>query len=229
MKPLLQMAAVALVAGSLPACNGPEPDNARSPPFEATIGSTTLAVPARPDLYQARLDTFAQGPAVRIRVCNREAGAATYERVVAGCKGMESPVVNQHGVSTFIWQDRATHRLLSERPPLEAPDKSPMVMIPVDQIDNDLRGDGEAYQLGRVSFLDSPLQTTGRGWPVAACAPSFSGAHQCGIGFLVEGLFVEAHWTAQDGAALGQAEVWAVATALDAKIRGLITTGASGP
>jgi hypothetical protein len=226
---LLRMATIALGAVFVWGCRGPEPDRARSPPFEVTIGSTTLAVPARPDLYQARLDAFAQGPVVIIRICNREAGAATYEPVVAGCEGLGSPVVNRYGVSTFIEQDRAAHRLLSARPALVAPGKGPLVMIPVDQIDTELRNGGEAYQLGRISLLNSPLQTTDRGWPVASCEPAVSGPDQCGIGFLVGDLFVEAHWTAQEGVDLSQAEVWAVATALDAKIKGLIRTGASLP
>lgn len=162
---------------------------------------------------------------VIIRVCNREAGAGTYEPVVAGCDGMESPLVNRYGISAHIWHDRgAMYQLLSERPSLEPPGQNALDAIPPDQIDIDIQGDGEAYQLTRVSLLRDPLQTTDNGWPVASCGLSYSDARQCGIGFLIDDAFVEAHWTAEDGVALTQAEVWSVATALDAKIRSLITT-----
>lgn len=224
MEHLLRITAAALAVAAS-ACGAPEIDKRESPPFEVTVGSTRLAVPDRPDLYRASLHNFAQGPTVIIRVCNREAGAGTYEPVVAGCDGMESPLVNRYGISTHIWHDEgAKYQLLSERPNLEAPGRNALDVISPDQIDTDIRGDGEAYQLTRVSLLRGPLQTTDNGWPVASCGLSYSGAHQCGIGFLVNDVFVEAHWTAEDGVALTQAEVWSVSTALDATIRSLITT-----
>jgi len=211
-----------VLALAMSACHAPETDKTRSPPFEATIGRLTLAAPKRADLYQASLNASAQGPRVIIRICNREAGGGTREPAVAGCEGLGSPLVNSYGVSTHIWHDRdARYRLLSEHPNLKPPGRDALVPIPAGQIDVDVRGGGEAYQLHRVSLLGRPLQTTDNGWPVAACGLSASGPHQCGVGFLIDDAFVEAHWTAEDGAVLTQADVWSVATALDRKIRAL--------
>lgn len=188
-------------------------------PFTAPLGATHFSVPDRDDLYQARLTDLSAGPTVTIRVCWR------YEDVPKGCRAMSSPTVNSNGVSTFMWHEkRATYRLLSERPTAEPPGRGALLTISADQIDTDLGGDGEAYQLKRISLLERPLQTTDRRWPVASCGVSFinSDVHQCGIGFLVNDVFVVASWTAEPGVVLTQADVWAVATELDAKIRGLI-------
>lgn len=197
----------------------PRPKQVGPAPFTASLGATHLAVPDRDDLYQARLENFTVGPMVIIRVCKR------HDDVPKGCRAMSSPLVNSNGVSTFIWHKKgATYRLLSERPAAEPPGREALIAVSPDQIDTELGGDGEAYQLTRISRLERPLQTTDRGWPVASCGVSFmdSDVHQCGIGFLVNDVFVEASWTAEPGVVLTQADVWAVATELDAKIRGLI-------
>lgn len=198
----------------------PRLKGAAAPPLTATLGATNLAVPVRSDLGQPHLVGDAPRLSLHIQVCDRN------NQSPADCEKMRRPVVNTHGVLTIIWPGRGTYRLLSERPRAGAPSRNTLVTIPPDQIDTDIQGGGEAYELSRVTLLGRPLQTTDRGWPVAACGLSFVDGvtHQCGIGFLVQDTFVEAHWTAEQGVALTQAEVWAIASELDEKIRGLIAT-----
>lgn len=214
-----------LAAAALSACSAPESDGRQSAPFTVAMGSINLEVPERDDLYQARL-IVGSGTTVKIRICERAHAAGSYEPTIMGCDGLEGPRVNRHGVSTLISHEQgAVYDLLKERPLLKPPTGEAMAPIPAEQIDRDLLGNGEAGQLSRVSRLGRPLQTTDRGWPVAACGPSLLDkiTHQCGVGFLVEDVFVEAQWTAEPAATLTQADVWAVATALDAKIRSLRT------
>ena len=198
----------------------PRLKDAGAPPFTAVIGATALTVPVRDDLGQPHLVGEAPWLTVHLQVCDRN------NKIPADCEKMRGPVVNTHGVLTIIWPRRGAYRLLSERPRAEAPSRNMLVTIPPDQIDADIQGGGEAYELSRVTVLGRPLQTTDRGWPVAACGLSLMDGvtHQCGIGFLVQDTFVEAHWTAEQGVALTQAEVWSIASELDEKIRGLIAT-----
>ncbi len=217
-----RLAAAGFVAAALllSSCGRPAA-RSNSAPFRAEVGQLTLNVPERPDFYQARQDDGA----VRIRVCNREAYYRTYERPVPGCDGLAKPIVNLYGVWTLIRRHRVDrYDLIRERPDLPPPEPVPLIDIPEGRIDRDIRGSGEAYPLSRLDTLDPEqrLQTTSRGWPVAACSIAPQGHRYCSIGFLIEDAFVEAQWHAEAGVRLDQAEVWAVATALDQKIRALV-------
>lgn len=190
-------------------------------PITADFGDLAFEVPDRPDLYQPQR----VGELIAIRICNREAwedGSAA----VSLCEGLSSPVVNRYGISTLVHPPRdAAYSLLGERPSGAPPPAAPMVPILRNLVDRDFRSGGEAYELHRVDLgsMVGELQTTSRGWPIAVCKLSITGdVRQCGIGFLIEDVFVEAHWTAEPGAALDQAEVWAIAGRLDDKIRSLL-------
>lgn len=173
-------------------------------PFRADVGGLTINVPHRADLYQAgRYDKF-----VSVRVCNREQTAG---RPVRGCDQLSSPLVNQYGVLVLIRAARPEESaLLSERPDRQPP-------LPVELIDLQ-HGGGD-----RLKLLDpdQPLQTTINGWPKGRCGTAPQGHRYCRIGFLIDRAVVEAQWHAEDGAELNQAEVWAVASAVESKIRAL--------
>lgn len=195
-------------------------------PFSAKLGQVTFDVPQRDDLYQAYQSE--DGKLVRIRVCNRERFYQTYEQAVPSCEGMAKPLVNLYGVSTYLRHfEGDQYRLLSERPASPTPPPNPLVEIPGHLINRQLGRGTEGYQLSRVMGLGGRLYTTDRDWPVAACHTAPQGHRYCIIGFLVRDVFVEAHWHAEDGVQLNQAEVWSVAVALDAKIRSLIATQSS--
>lgn len=78
---------------------------------------------------------------------------------------------------------------------------------------------------GRLQTSDArpTLVSTDRGWPIAACDkdPTSHVGH-CRIGFLIEGLSVEAHYTTERPADVTQHDIWRVATAVDRKLRTLI-------
>ena len=63
-------------------------------------------------------------------------------------------------------------KLLKERPQIALPlQADAMIPVPETEIDRNIGGNGEAYELSRLSNLGSPqLVTTERGWPMAACS-----------------------------------------------------------
>lgn len=188
--------------------------------ISADLGDLRFEVPGRPDLYQPQL---VEG-LIAVRVCNRES-AEDDASPVRLCEDMHGPLVNRYGISTFLHPPRAaTYSLLRARPSVGPPPPKRLVPIPASAVDRDFRSGGESYELGRVDLGSNvgELQTTEHEWPIAACKVSLQGNRQCGIGFLIDDVFVEAHWTAEPGVALYQAEVWSIAAALDDKIRGLI-------
>jgi len=189
-----------------------------SPPFRAHYADLVLDVPVREDLYQARNS----GWGLSVKVCDRH----TLPGTPPLCETLTGPVVNAFGLLTFVTAPRpgARFELLKERP-ADAPEPpaAPLEPIAADRIDKNIGGGGEAYQLSRLSVLDpkAALSTTTNGWPLARCATRLQGQRYCTIGFLIRGAFVETHVFAEDGVALDQKQVWDVASALDAKLRGL--------
>lgn len=189
-----------------------------SPPFRARYADLVLDVPVREDLYQARNASWG----LNVKVCDRHNLPGTPPL----CEALTGPVVNAFGLNTFVTAPRPGARfdLLKERPTdAPAPPAAPLEPIAADRIDTNIGGDGEAYQLSRISVLDpkAALSTTANGWPLARCATGPQGHRYCTIGFLIRGAFVETHVFAEDGVALDQKQVWDVASALDAKLRGL--------
>ncbi|RZJ28590.1 MAG: hypothetical protein EON85_08670 [Brevundimonas sp.] len=173
-------------------------------PFRADVGGLTINLPQRADLYQAvRHDTF-----VSVRVCNREQTAG---RPVRGCERISSPLVNQYGVLVLISEASPEESaLLSQRPDRQPP-------LPEELIDLQQGGDDRL----RIPDPDQPLQTTINGWPKGRCGTAPQGHRYCRVGFLIDRAVVDAQWHAEDDAELNQAEVWAVASAVESKIRAL--------
>jgi hypothetical protein len=188
------------------------------PPFEAHYADFAFHISDRPDLYQARKHDFG----LVVRICHR----SETDKAPAGCEVLTGPLVNQSGIWTYVTEPRSGKRfkLLKERPHGDAlPGAVPMIFVPEAQIDKDIGGAGEAYELSRLARLlkQEQLATTELGWPIAACSTHPLGNRYCNIGFLIKGAFIEAHVFAEAGVTLNQAEVWAIASALDAKIRSL--------
>jgi hypothetical protein len=189
----------------------------KRPPFEARYADLVLHIPDRPDLYKATKHDFG----LIVRICDR----SVTEKAPAGCEALSEPLVNRSGIWTSVKEPRTGTRfkLIKERPQGDALlGASPMILVPETQIDKDIRGTGESYELSRVAPIKSEqLVTTEWGWPIAACSTHPLGNRYCTIGFLIKGAFVEAHVFAETGVALNQAEIWAIASALDSKIRNL--------
>lgn len=141
------------------------------------------------------------------------------------------------GTSVSIYQPRADAEflVLTERPALaKSPADEPLVPLIGPQVE---RGD-EGLALLRVRSPvrgDSPpLATTARGWPVVDCdSLSETGGVGCRFGFLIEGTPVVAQWFSprveaitraemEDSRSMTQAEVWEVASDIDARLRRLI-------
>lgn len=196
------------------------PPGEKIAPFAAHLDGTIWAVPDRPDLYQATFYEDWSPSTLLIRVCFRKG-----EDSVAGCDSLGAPLVNSNGISTFIRTLDAKYFLITEKPDGPSPPPAPLITIPGDQIDTDISGGGEAYALSRVLLGGRvTLSTTDQGWPIVACSVGYSGSKGCGIGFLIGNAFVEARFHAQDETIqYNQAEVWAVASALDSKLRELRT------
>lgn len=198
------------------------PPGAEIAPFTAQLGGTFWAVPDRPDLYQATFYKDWTRPTLNIRVCYRRS-----DDNVAGCEDLDAPLVNSNGVATFIRTSDANFSLIGEKPEGAGPPPDPLITISGDRIDTDIMGPGEAYELGRIRLgRRVRLSTTDRGWPIVSCTVGYSGSSGCGIGFWVGDAFVEAHVHAEDATVqYNQAEVWAIASALDAKLRELDAAG----
>ena len=189
----------------------------KQPPFTVKFADLTLRISGRADLYQAANHSFG----LKVNICDWHA----MDRIPAGCELLSAPLVGRNGVLTYVKEPRKGTRfaLLLERPEnVSPPEPVPLVVVPDDRIDKFIGGTGEAYELSRIKTPQSrQMLTTARGWPMVACSTHPLGTRYCTVGFLVKGAFVEAHWFAEDGVALNQAEVWAVASAVDAKIRSL--------
>lgn len=195
-------------------------DEPTRPPFTAKFADLMLEISDRADLYQAENYSFG----LKVNICDWHA----MERIPAGCEKLSAPLVRRSGVLTYVKEPRKGTRfaLLLERPEnVSPPEPVPLLAVPDAQIDKRLGGTGEAYQLSRIRTSQSnQMLTTARGWPIAACSTHPLGTRYCTVGFLVKGAFIEAHWFAEDGVALNQAEVWAVASAVDSKLRSLAVT-----
>ena len=218
-----QVLPLVFVLGLAAACAPKHDEDAGTPaPFRARYADFVLNVPDRPDLYQAR--NFSWG--LVIRVCDRHASAA---RTPPLCGDLTGPLVNEFGLNTLITEPSGDKRfvLLKERPRgVSPPPATPLLAVPPSQIDTVLTGSGEAYELSRLRVLDSntPLSTTANHWPMARCGTGLQGTRHCTIGFVIDGAFIESHVFAEEGVALDQRQVWDVASALDAKLRGLSPT-----
>jgi hypothetical protein len=195
-------------------------DEPKRPPFTAKFADLMLEISDRADLYQAANHSFG----LKINICDWHA----MERTPAGCEELSAPLVRRSGVLTYVKEPRKGTRfsLLLERPENASPPAPvPLLVVPNAQIDKRIGGTGEAYELSRIRTAESSqLLTTARGWPMVACSTHPLGTRYCTVGFLVKGAFVEAHWFAEDGVALNQAEVWAVASAVNSKLRSLAVT-----
>lgn len=191
-------------------------DNCQDAPFDAMYADLVLNVPRRSDLFQA----VKCGRFFNTKICDRHVITTPVL-----CEALAPPLVGEFGVLTIVKQPRPGTRfkLLQERPSnLNSPEAKPMNAVSSNQIDSDLTSDGEAYELSRIWTISSKqLLTTDGNWPIAACDTHPLGTRYCTVGFLIRGAFVEAQWFAESGVTLDQAEVWNVATAVDAKLRAL--------
>lgn len=224
---LTPLAAIALLTACGPgARERVAPPGAKIAPFAMHLDGAIWTVPDRPDLHQATFYEDWSPPTLRIEVCFRKGKDSVPE-----CEGLGAPLVNSNGVSTFVTIPDASYSLLTEKPDGPGPPPVPLITIAGDQIDTDIGGSGEAYELSRVRLGGRVrLSTTDRGWPVVACSVGYSGSRGCRIGFLIGNAFVEAGFHATDEAIEhNQAEVWAVATALDSKLRELRTLDSLAP
>lgn len=196
---------------------GDAPNKSKKPPFKVRYANLALQIPDRADLYQATNYDFG----LYVNICDRHAKT----KPVRFCEELPSPIVSEHGVRTSVTEPRPEIRftLLKERPEnMSPPDAVPLVVIPESEIDRDIRGSGEAYQLSRVRYLGSEqMVTTMHGWPIASCATHDLGNRHCVVGFLISGAFIEARWFADKNVLLNQAEVWVVASSIDARLRSL--------
>lgn len=201
-------------------CAPKHDENAGTPaPFQARYADFVLDVPDRADLYQAR--NYSWGLVVSI--CPRHDSPADTPPL---CEDLAGPLVNEFGLGTHVTEPRPDKRfvLLKERPDgVSSPPPKPLLPVPPERIDTVLNGPGEAYELSRLRVLDPnvPLSTTTNEWPMARCASGPQGARYCVIGFVIDGAFIESRIFAEEDVALDQKQVWDVASALDAKLRGL--------
>lgn len=80
--------------------------------------------------------------------------------------------------------------------------------------------DPEWYQFSRLrsfAVTKGAIMTTAAGWPLVHCEPKMADEAWCTLGFQIEGAFVETSWW--HVGPLTQAELWRIASGIDAKIR----------
>lgn len=66
---------------------------------------------------------------------------------------------------------------------------------------------------------EDQLVTTAVRWPLANCTVHPTGGGQCRASFLMDGAVVEAQWSADKPGMPDQADVWRVASAIEARLR----------
>lgn len=184
-------------------------------PFAATYGNLRIHVPTPADLYQAAKYDFG----LMVIICKR----VSPDRAPPLCDDLSSPLVNEHGVRTYVKEPKAgtTFNLIRERATEEiSPASIPSLPIADSEIDRDILAGGEAYYLSRLNMGGgNHWYTTAQGWPIAGCNRDQRGQHFCSVGFLRDGAFIEAHWFPEGGVELTQLDIWLVATAIDSKVR----------
>jgi hypothetical protein len=177
-----------------------------------------LHVPKRSDLNGAAAYDWG----FVVDLCSRSDPATT----PVGCEALTAPLVDDDGIRITVKPPgkSARFRLLKERPTgVSTPDPVPMLVVPDEEVDTNILGNGEAYELSRISTL-GPKQrlTTSRGWPIAACDSNPNSSKQyCVIGFLIKGAFVEVSFLVERRVKLDQRVLWDIASAIDAKLRGI--------
>jgi hypothetical protein len=149
------------------------------------------------------------------------------EPAPSGCDDFRGLPVHSNGVTFYLRPRTGTFRHLRERPQADPPGAEPLIplsiFIPVPR--NVGRGPDEEFIFGRLQTSDAQptLVSTDRGWLIAACDrdPASHVGH-CRIGFLIQGLSVEAHYSTGSPVDATQHGIWRVATAVDRKLRTLI-------
>jgi hypothetical protein len=194
----------------------------RKPPFTARFGDLVLDIPEGPGIYRAsffesdRKQVY--GSRMTVDLCDGEKSAP-----LGLCREIPGKLI--HSISLFISEPRPgkVFKLLKERPAdVAAPAPTAMLLVPQEGLPQDIAVDSEAYELSRIRSLGiSQILTTERGWPIAACVSEDHG-RGCAVGFVVSGAFVELRFFGEPGRAYDQAQVWAVTSAVDERIRSLI-------
>ena len=72
------------------------------------------------------------------------------------------------------------------------------------------------FRLRSFAATKGPIMTTDAGWPLVHCEPKTTD-QWCTVGFQIEGAFVESSW--RHVGPLTQAEIWRIASGINAKIR----------
>jgi hypothetical protein len=159
-----------------------------------------------------------------ISFCNLDLGAAAIE---AGCK-RKDPALGDSitGFTVLIleyvpWTSPPFH----ERPTKVPPPKS-TALVSATLNENLLTSSVDLppnwyafFRLRAGSDDDAPILTTDHQWPLVVCGEGTS-SRSCRVAFIVEGEFVEASW--HHHGPIDQAELWRIATGIDAKLRTFI-------
>lgn len=203
-----------------------------SRPIEHRFRTFVLRVPARPEITEAFAEDGSDFAVVRL--CSLEPDM----QVAADTCGhpLIDPVVGLRVIIHDVpanWGGVADpgFRFLRERPmnanpPLNDP------LVPVDALNEVARRSGmfkvegyEGYALARIPMPNRQIYlTTAHDWPIASCSHEQGRGGACKFGFLINGAFVEVTNSIPYGRTVpNQAELWRLATELDAKLRNWMT------
>lgn len=227
---------------ALAACG--QGENARrsfdKPPFDVTIAESVLHIPDRAELKKLLifeggvpmpgrdnvLEVSYLTSMLTLNVCERRDRQPPAEL----CVDLGAPLVSRNGVRVVVHAlvPESRLRLFKERPVgVPSPTHAPLVPI-LEGLARPSLDSVEWSLLLRLRIggpTNEGAKTTALGWPVVNCwvlgeAPET--IQRCVAGFLIGRLFIEAEWAADAGEILDQAGVWAVTSALDAKVHGVV-------
>jgi hypothetical protein len=206
------------------ACSGA----AQAPAIEKSFRSVVLRVPPSDEVTEA----LAGSDYAVISLCNLRPYP---QGNIDGCRKVDpliSPVTGLRVIiydPPTIWNGKPnpSFEFLRDRP-FDEPPPPDTPLIPASPLK--IRGREvrfpdvpgyESHALRRLQiFGGDPYLTTVHGWPIASCFYNEGRGGSCVIGFLSNGLYVEASNPLPDGRGVpSQHELWRLATDLDLKLR----------
>jgi hypothetical protein len=148
-----------------------------------------------------------------VEFCNLKLGSAA---LLEGCRRLDPSLDDARGFYTIL-RPRPKNTVLAER------DNNVSFTPKPDPLISPTLGEENFEPLvGRLISGDAKLLTTDANWPLAGCLPNIHQGASCRLAFLIGGIAVESSWNNKGGQPT-QAELWRIATQLDAKIRAFIT------
>lgn len=203
-----------LAAAALGACEARFPDEQRFSRF-------VIRISERSDLVERN---FAVPGSAVVEFCNLHLGP---QALRDGCARKDPALEGVRGFRVLMLeQPNWRWSRLKERPADASPPRADP-LVPVMTLPSGVGGDvndHEWYPLSRLKNGQEPpaVYSTSVGWPLVGCDLQAPHRAFCTAGFIIDNVFVEASWSNRGGMP-SQAEVWRIASGLDAKLRTFIT------